>query len=73
MAAQVNVETNTIPQQPNSVSLVSQIKKAKVESKDTAHFIGNSLKIFLESEIITYLLNFGMGFFFVALIVCNLN
>ena len=74
MAAQVNVETNAIPQQPNSVSLVSQIKKAKVESKDTAHFIRNSLKIYFESDIITYLVNFGIGLFFVVSIVCyNLN
>ena len=48
--------------QVNSVSLLSQIKKAKVESKNTAHFIGNSLKIFFGSELVTYFVNFLLGF-----------
>jgi hypothetical protein len=70
MAAQVNVETNSVPQQPSSLSLLSQIKKAKVESKDTAQFIGNSLKIYFESELITFLVNLGTGLFFAVSIVC---
>jgi len=73
MAAQVNVETNSVPQQPNSLSFLSQIKKAKVESKDRAQFIGNSLKIYFESELNTYLVKFGTGLFFAVSIVCNLN
>ncbi len=73
MADQVNVETNSVSQHPNSVSLLNQIKKAKVESKNTAYFVGNSLKIFFGSELVSYLVNFVLVFCLAISIVIQIN
>jgi len=73
MTDEVNVEANSMPQQPYSLSLLNQIKKAKVESKNTAYFIENSFKIFFESKLVTYLVDFVLVYCLALSIVILVN
>jgi hypothetical protein len=77
MADQVNVETSPIKSNPSQTStkesnprppptydtsnLLSQLKKAKDESKNPAHFVGNSFAIFCGSALTTFTLGLSLA------------